>query len=145
MSTQAAARFLVRFADDPSLHAGGTREERIAAAVALGRQNGLEFTGEECATLLEAVHKHGQDQLSDEELEQVAGGGYYDPSNQTASPDPGAPAGDPAVTFGSGGDGSDSGGSGGDSWWDAVGDAAGALVVEPHVRLAKATKVLLFG
>ena len=79
MSTQNVAQFLEQLAKDQELQAelsieNKTREERIAAAVALGAKKGFEFTATDCATFLETAKKVQDGELPDAELETVAGG-----------------------------------------------------------------------
>lgn len=80
MSTQAVAQFLELVVKDQDLQAqlnvkGKTREERIGVAVDLGAKKGVDFTGEECAAVIDAVRKVRDGELDDSRLEAVAGGG----------------------------------------------------------------------
>ena len=81
MSSQAAREFLEKLAGEPSLRDGlvvqaGNQDERMAALVEAGRQNGYGFAAEDVrAALTELDSATGE--LDDRQLEQVAGGGWY--------------------------------------------------------------------
>ncbi len=81
MSTEAAAKFFDQLAKDSSLQAelgvrNETKDERIAAAVELGKKNGFDFSAEECKTVLATAKKVHDGELEDAEIEAVAGGGW---------------------------------------------------------------------
>ena len=80
MSQAHAAKYYEICAKDPALLKSlgdGTKsaEEFLARAVAAAKQQGLEFTAEEARTYMEAQHvEKGSGELSDQQLEAVAGG-----------------------------------------------------------------------
>ena len=79
MSTEAAAKFLEQLANDDSMKAEldqtrETRQDRIQAVVALGEIKGYEFTADDCATIVETAKKVQDGELTEAELEAVAGG-----------------------------------------------------------------------
>ena len=80
MSQAHAAKYYEICAKDPALLESlgeGTKsaEEFIARAVAAAKQQGLEFTAEEAKTYMEAQEvEKGSGELSDQQLEAVAGG-----------------------------------------------------------------------
>jgi len=74
MSEQAATEFLMKNAADPPPIGGETTEERVAALVELGSIQGFDFTADECLTVLETARKYQAGELSEEQLEAVAGG-----------------------------------------------------------------------
>jgi len=79
MSQQAIARFLELVASDESLEAtlNAAAEQKTdiaAAAVALGKTHGLEFSGEELAAAIGAYQRGQSGELDEAALEGVAGG-----------------------------------------------------------------------
>lgn len=80
MSQAHAAKYYEICAKDPALLnslGDGTKssEEFLARAVAAAKQQGLEFTAEEARTYIEAqAAEKGRGELSDQQLEAVAGG-----------------------------------------------------------------------
>jgi len=74
MSTQAVTEFIAKNAKNPPPISGESKEERLATLVELGNNQGFDFTAEECVSILEAARKHKEGELSDAQLEAVAGG-----------------------------------------------------------------------
>ena len=88
MSTQAVADFILKANDDPEFDAefeGKTADERIASVVAAGHEQGFEFTAVECREFLETARELGTEELTEEQLEHVAGGGLVRNFFRTAS------------------------------------------------------------
>lgn len=77
MSLRTAADFFAKVAEDEALAAritGTERRQRVTSAVELARNEGFEFTEAECNELLAMAQKGQTSELSDDALEQVAGG-----------------------------------------------------------------------
>ena len=81
MSKEAVIGMLTEANEDPALRARieaiGTGEigvEETAAFVSDAAERGFEFTAEEFNEVVEMIRRHDGDEISDEDLEQVAGG-----------------------------------------------------------------------
>jgi predicted ribosomally synthesized peptide with nif11-like leader len=73
MGQDAVAEFLERMKDDPSIEKGLVAAQ-ASAIVDYARGLGFDFTVEELAEIAEVLQKLGEGEISDEELEGVAGG-----------------------------------------------------------------------
>lgn len=73
MSAANAIRFVQQIAQDGSLRARVEATRSPDDVVRIGREAGYDFTGEELRTAADTLRK---DELSDSQLESVAGGGY---------------------------------------------------------------------
>lgn len=60
--------FAAKFSE---VYSGG---EDFSGVVVFGRENGFEFTEQECKKLYDAIDANLDDELSDDDLEKVAGG-----------------------------------------------------------------------
>lgn len=78
MSVEKVAEMLKKVSEDKGfaekfskVYDGG---EDFTAVVAFGKENGFEFTAEDCKQVYEAIDDQMDDELSDDDLENVAGG-----------------------------------------------------------------------
>jgi len=78
MTEKAVIQFLTRNVENRTHISGETSAERLDALVKLGKKQGFEFTADECTSVLETARKYQAGELSDEQLEAVAGGGVWD-------------------------------------------------------------------
>ena len=75
MSVDSLMRFFEASNEDATLGQACREAGSRAAVVELGRTRGYEFTEDELSAAFHVLHQHGFMELSEQELEAVAGGG----------------------------------------------------------------------
>jgi predicted ribosomally synthesized peptide with nif11-like leader len=96
MSDEAVAKFLELVATDEAVGeamdaAGEQRADVAAAAVKLGHDHGLEFTGDEFTSVIETFYREHPGELDPAELEGVSGGFNPQPEPPAHIGHPGPP------------------------------------------------------
>ena len=87
MSSQATREFLEKLAGDHALRdrlvaQAGSQDERMAALVEAGRQNGFEFAADDVRAALRTELSSVSGELDDQQLAQVTGGGWFRWANE---------------------------------------------------------------